>query len=190
MRLIRLVLVVLVCSVMQVVVGAGPALACSCAYAQPRIFVDNADEIVAGTLVRIEDPPQRPITSSADPVHYTVAVDRVYQGDVGAEVEFDSAVSGASCGLEGMVVDRRYIVFLDAHGPSRTASLCGGTAPASHRLESAVERLTGAPTRPAAATSVDEPPARTVAPRWSIATGVLGIALLGGIGLWLRRRTS
>ena len=201
MRILRLTLVALFCSGMLVTLGVGPALACSCAYTQTRDFVAMADEIVAGTLSREEDPPKNQHMSSGDPITYTLGVDRIYRGDFGAEVVFGSAVSGASCGLEGMVVDRRYVVFLNTDGADRTASLCGGTAPATSRLQAAVERLTGAPTQPAGTvddrSSTDEPPAtstddaraHTVAPRWTIGIGILGIALLGGAGLWLRRRT-
>ena len=75
-------------------------------------FVDGADEIFAGTLTGMSGPPERGVVSSTDPITYTVAVDAVYRGDVGSVAFFESAMSGASCGLEGMTVDRRYLVFV------------------------------------------------------------------------------
>ncbi len=147
MRLLRLLLLaVFVSSGMVVTGGAGPAFACSCAYQQTL-----ADEIFAGTLVSMADPPQRDVMSSTDPITYTVAVDAVYRGDVGIVAVFGSPMFGASCGLESMVVDRRYLFFVSTDGSDRTASLCGGTGPATPSRLDAVERLTGAPAQPAVA---------------------------------------
>jgi hypothetical protein len=202
MRLLRLLLIVVVCSGTLVTVGAGPALACSCAYGQTRDFVRGADEIVAGTLVGMDGPAQRRILSSTDPIRYTVAVDHVYRGEAGSVVEFESPASGASCGLEGMVVDRRYVVFLNADGATRTANLCGGTAPATPHLEAAVQRLTGSAT--GAFVGASAPPAGADEPSsapglsshatvsgWTIAGGAgLAIALAAGTALWVRRRAA
>lgn len=188
MRLLRLVLAGLLVAALDAVllmtVGAAPASACSCAYAQPRQFVDGADEILAGTLVQVDQPSRGLFSSSSDPVSYTVAVDDVYRGTLGTEVEFESAQDGSSCGLEGMEVDRRYVVFLQTDGETRTASLCGGTALATDRLESAVARLAGAPTQPVGAPVGG---ARGDGPPWIAGAGVLATALVGGV-LLLRRR--
>ncbi|MBC2934296.1 hypothetical protein H7342_14915 [Nocardioides sp. zg-1228] len=189
---------------MLVPVGPGPAYACSCAYQHTADFVEGADEIFAGTLVSMADPPEHDVMSSADQITYTVAVDAVYQGDVASTTVFESPISGASCGLEGMVVDRRYLVFVSTDGSGRTASLCGGTAPATPGRVNAVERLTGAPAQPAvgmddaaaasggvAGATDDDEPAQPAISRWTISTaGIIGVAALLGAGLQLRRRAT
>lgn len=202
MRLVRSVLLTLIVSSgMLVTWGAGPAFACSCAYQHAPGFVDGADEIFSGTLVRTEDPPEQDVMSSTDPITYTVEVDAVYRGDVGSTAVFESPMSGASCGLQGMVVGRRYLIFLSTDGSERAASLCGGTAPATPRRVMAVERLTGAPAPQsvlvdeasaasevvASASSGDEPRQAAIW-RWTI--GVIGVAAFLGAGLLLRRRPA
>ncbi len=178
--------------------GAGPALACSCAYQDTADFVGGADEIFTGALVSMADPPDHEVMSSSDPITYTVAVDAVHRGRVGSTATFQSPRSGASCGLDGMVVDRRYLVFLATDGPKRTASLCGGTAPATPRRVKAVERLTGAPAPPALTAS--EPAAARAAgdaesaqagdPPWPVGAAVVGVAALLGAALLLSRRAT
>lgn len=176
--------------------GAGPALACSCAIQRIPEHVGYADEVFAGTLVNMVRPSQQGVWRSTDPVTYTVAVDAVYQGDVGSVAVFESAVSSASCGLEGMVVDRRYLVFTTMEGDVQTASLCSGTAPATPRRLSAVQRLLGAPTQPAAVVedkdALSEPAAvaGSGVSSWAIGGALVGGAALLAAGLRLRRRSS
>ncbi len=203
MRLLRLILLtVVVSSGMLVTAGAGPASACSCAYEHTPELVEGADEIFSGTLVSMADPPQHDVMSSTDPITYTVAVDAVYRGDVGITAVFGSPMSGASCGLEGMVVDRRYVVFVSTDGSERTASLCGGTAPATPGLVNDVERLTGALAHPTVTVdgtaagagpwlpaNRDDEPAQAAIATWTISIGIIGLALLGA-GLQLRRRAA
>ena len=189
MRLLRLLLTVLATAGALVVVTAGTASACSCATDRTGDFVESADEILAGTLVEVREP-RALLFRSDDPVTYTLDVDAVYRGEVGEEVVFESARDGASCGLEGMEVDRRYVVFLDLEGDQRSAGLCGGTGPATAALESELERLTGPPAEP---TPEDLPPgggsddesARSALPAWALGAGA--ISLVGLVGtLWLR----
>lgn len=200
MRLLRFLLLTVVVLPGSVVIGgSGPAFACSCAYQDVPDAVVGADEIFAGTLVRMEDPPQRAVMSSSDPITYTVAVDSVYRGDLGMSTTFESPMSGASCGLEGMLVDRRYLVFLSTDGPRRTASLCDGTALATPKRINAVERLTGAPAHPAyeakGATAAGEAPAARdgespVADTSTWVVSVAGVAALVGMWLQWRRRAT
>ena len=203
MRPLRLVLlVVLLASGMLVTGGAGTAFACSCAYQRTPEFVGMADEIFAGTVVSMVDPPKQAIMSSTDPITYTVAVDAVYRGDVGVTAVFGSPMSGASCGLENIVVDRRYLVFLSTDGSERTASLCGGTAPATPRRLDAVERLTGPPAQPTAVADTtavasgaepratrDDRLAQASGWTWTVG-GIIGVGVLLGVGLMLRRRST
>lgn len=202
--MIRLTLAVLLGIGGLVLAVAGPSFACSCAMASTKDYVQGADVIVTGTLAELQDPPQQQVMSSTDPVTYTVTVDRVFKGDAGSEVEFTSAVSGASCGLEGMTADRRYTFFLNEGADGLTASLCGGTAPARGGLEKQVIRWTGpaatpaaapspparspaAPTTPAVESADAGTPSRSPAP-WLLATAAG--AVLAGVGLWRWRRRA
>lgn len=183
MRLLTSVLLTVLASLgIVVTAGSGPALACSCAFGRMPEYVGYADEVFAGTLVDVERPSTKGIWSSNDPVTYTVEVDAVYQGDVGPTADVESAVSGASCGLDGMVVDRRYLVFTTIDGTVPTASLCGGTAPATPERLAAVERLLGAPTPPvAAAQDVDLQPEVRPATGTDDAGSGMSVWIVGGV---------
>jgi hypothetical protein len=112
-------------------------------------------------------------------------------------------MSAALCGLESMVVDRRYLIFVCVDGSQRVAGLCGGTAPATSEQLNAVEQLTGAPARPAVvandtaapgfvarAASNDEA-AQFAVPKWTIGTAsLIGVAAFLGAGRHLRRRLA
>jgi hypothetical protein len=198
MRAIRLTLAVLLGGGVLVFVVAGPAFACSCAVVSTKGYVGYADVIVTGTLIDMKDPPQQPIMSSGDPITYTVEVDRTFKGQPSGEVKFTSAMSGASCGLEGMKLDRRYTFFLNTGGDGLTASLCGGTASANHGLETQIIRWTGPPATstdvaPPAPSRVpdsadEDSPAQSAVPLWIVATAGGGIAVLAAAGTLLRRR--
>lgn len=126
--------------VVTMAIGLTPALgvtwaaACSCATASDKANAKNADAVFTGTLLRRDVPAQ--ITSSADLATLTFAVSRVYKGDVAAEQQVTTAVSGASCGLE-ITGSGPFLVFAgrepatDSRSGSRTlgANLCGGTRP-------------------------------------------------------------
>ncbi len=196
-----IVLTVLVSGASLVTWGAGPALACSCAYQHMPEFVDGADEIFAGTLTGTSGPPERGVVSSTDPITYAVEVDAVYRGDVGSVAYFESAMSGASCGLEGMEVDRRYLVFVSTDGSERAATSCGGTAPATPGRVDAIERLTGAPAEPAVGADTRKPraadgvvgagaPEQRTVPAWTIVAAGIGAAALLGARLRRRRRAG
>lgn len=193
-----IVLTVLVSGASLVTWGAGPALACSCAYQRTGEFAAAADEIFTGTLTAMTEPPRTGVVSSTHPITYTVAVDAVYRGDVGSVAFFESAMSGASCGLEGMTVERRYLVFVGTDGSKRAATSCGGTAPATPARMDAIERLTGAPAEPATAVVAttsraaagargEEDSGLRAVPARTIVTAGIGAAVLVGAGL-LRRR--
>jgi len=196
MRALRLLLAGVLGALSLVVVTATPSFACSCAAASTEQYVDGADVVVTGTVADREPPPERPVMSSGDPVTYTVDVERRFKGDGQDPLQVLSAISGASCGLEGVRVGRRYVVFATVgRGGDLWASLCGGTAPWSADLEAGVVAATGPGTvaPPSAApagtagTSGDLPEEAEggfLAAPVALATGV-GLALLAGL-LWLR----
>lgn len=123
--------------------GAAPAVACSCEPANRGQHAKEADAVFAGTLTDIDRPRGIPVISSGDEARYTFDVDAVYAGDVASAAVVASAWSGAGCGLEGMTVGERYVVIAYRDGKGLGATLCGGTGPASPRLEGQVSNALG-----------------------------------------------
>jgi hypothetical protein len=143
MRSFRIVLAALVLGAGLVLLGGGPAFACSCAVLSPAEHAEGADVVFAGTLTDIDEPRRLPVVSTAEESRYTFEVDAVYAGDPAPVTRVGSAWSGASCGLEGLEVGERYVVFAYVDGEGLDASLCGGTGPASPRLEGQVSNALG-----------------------------------------------
>ena len=135
------------------------AFACSCVAGSAEEYVDRADVVVSGRFVARDQPGR--IVSSLDPVTYTVEVDRVHKGTASAELEVLTAVSGASCGLEGVALDRHYLVYATYEGAELWVGLCGGTASATPQRLREVEAVTGPARPPAARTANDPDPGRT-----------------------------
>lgn len=202
MRALRLLLAGVLGALSLVVLGAPPSFACSCANVSTPEYVDGADAVFTGTVVDKQPPPKRPVMSSTDPVTYTLDVERTFKGDLSDPLPVLSAVSGASCGLEGVRVGGRYVVFAaQGRGGALWASLCGGTAPWSADLEADVVAAAGPGAAPVAepaepaepAASPDDMAAGTetrpaeggfLAVPVALAAG-LGLVLLAG-ALWLR----
>jgi hypothetical protein len=126
MTLPRLILAALLSAGGLVLLTPGSAQACSCVSGDTATNAEWADVVFTGTLVEITPPPDRPIMSSGDPATYSFDVVGVHQGEVGPAAEVRSAVSGASCGLEGMRTESRYVVFATRNA-GLWANLCGGT---------------------------------------------------------------
>jgi hypothetical protein len=111
-----------------VVVSATPAHACSCAPASEAEFFRLADVVFTGTLIDRKEPPWRPVRSTTDPATLTFEVSRVHKGEAERLQEVETAMSGASCGLE-IEGSGPFLVFANhaRDGATQTASLCGGT---------------------------------------------------------------
>ena len=150
-------------SLLVVAGAAGPAAACSCVISTPAQQLRGADVVIPGVLVSMQDPPRRRLMSSSDPITYTVAVESTYKGDPRAEVVFTSPMSGASCGLERMEVDRRYTFFLtrvrpgvsrflDLEPGDLVGGLCSGTRPSREAVDPDVAELAGPPVLAATST--------------------------------------
>jgi hypothetical protein len=146
----RLLLAGLLTAVGLVALTPATSYACSCAVADPEAYVDWADVVFTGTLTDVEPPPQHQVMSSMDPNTYTFDVDRVFEGEVGPTAEVQSAMSGASCGLEGMKAGRDYVVYATHHQGALTTGLCTGTGPVDLEHVESIEQVTG--------------PGRTIAP--------------------------
>lgn len=155
-----------------------PAAACSCVSGTARDFADWSDTIFVGTLTDVTPPSGGTSMSSVAPATYRFEVSAVFEGEAHEVTEVLSAQSGASCGLEGMAVGTRYLVFAghqDTEGEpddALWATLCGGTQPASDGLLAQVEDLVGP--------SGDPLPGEALAPATS---GSMGPRLLGLIGM-------
>lgn len=156
MTALRLLLAGLLGSLGLVALTPTTSFACSCAMGGPKQYAAWADAVFAGTLTEVTPPSAGAAMSSTDPVGYAFDVDLVLRGEVGASVTIQSASLGASCGLEGMRVGERYLVFAQAARDDRLeANLCGGTQPARDGLIAKVEQVTG-PGQPPMAAPVPE----------------------------------
>lgn len=144
MTALRLALAGLLAACGVVFLTPASSYACSCVSGRPQDFAAWADTVFTGTLTEVTPPPQREVMSSGDPVTYAFEVDAVHEGDVGGTVEVTSAVSGASCGLEGLETGTRYLVFATGDPGRLEAGLCGGTGPVGDELPASYERVLGA----------------------------------------------
>lgn len=180
MRAVRLLLAGVLGALPLVVVTGPAAFACSCVEGDTAQHVDGATVVFTGTATDKEPPPQRPVMSSGDPVTYTFDAERAFKGDVPPSVPVLTAMSGASCGLEGVRLGQRYVVFASQDpGGDLWASLCGGTAPWSADLEAQVVSVAG--------------PGEPDAPAAELGSLALPVALASGLvlvllaaALWLR----
>ena len=156
-----------------------------------------AYEVFVGQVTRVA---RTDVGQSNALARYTVAVTRTYKGSVGSSATVASAVSGASCGLEGVEAGRSYVFFTQNGGDGLEANLCGGTSLVTGERAPQVEAVTGAGTAVTARPAVQAAPAPThaAAPQASVPTtalavlAVLGALALGGIVLgivrWRRSR--
>ena len=113
------------------VLGAAPCAACSCAPRDPREMLTSADAAFVGVLVKkeIKNPPLR---SSAEPAIYTFRVEEEVKGRLGDTIDVESAVHGASCGLEVEVGQRTGVIVARRRGVW-TSNMCSQLSPAELR---------------------------------------------------------
>ena len=201
MNPVRVLLAALL-GVAAVAVVGPPAHACSCAEVGVPAHVRSADVVLLATVTRIEEPPLRRIMSSGDPRTYHLDVDTVFEGRAAGEVR--SAMSGASCGLEGIVEGDRYLIFAeDRDQDGLWAGLCGGTSPVTPALVRRVVAVTGPgepvgegePAEPVAGDTEPghdlDPPAQPAVPLWLVAVPSLALAAaLVALVAWRRRRAG
>jgi len=120
--------------VLQGLVFAGSALACSCAPASPAESLAAADAAIVGRLLAVD--PRGPARAA-----YRYAVLRVYRGrdliERGSVLEVLSSRSSAACGLPDRV-GGRFGLFLGRERRLWLGSLCGVTLP--RRLRAAAQQ--------------------------------------------------
>lgn len=144
MTMRRLVLLLGLLLVPLMWLGAEPALACSCVPSTTADQVERADAVVLGRLTEQ--------ARAGTELVYTFFGEERFKGGSVPGFEVRTSESGASCGVTGLVVGRRYVVFMDEEGDRLLANSCGGTRPASPRFVQDVEEITGR------GTSFDLPP--------------------------------
>ncbi len=116
--------------------SVNPAYACSCAALTPEQYVDDADIIVIGTVVRLIEtteefstPEEKPDGQIPD-VDAAVQVERYLKGSRSAEIEVDDPPSGGTCGfLEQESLGQRYLLFLTGETSPLQTHLCSGSTP-------------------------------------------------------------
>lgn len=179
--------------------SAGPAGACSCVETSDDEAFAAAAVVFAGVVTGRQDPPPAQVQSSADPATWSFAVSTVYKGDVLEGQQVQSAMSGASCGLE-LRVGGEYLVFADRQGPL-TGNLCNGTRELAN---AAVPESFGPGEAPTSEEEAGPPGAVGVVgeevggddesswfPRSTIAVlAVLSAAVVGGVTLARSRRPA
>lgn len=179
-----LALVLLACGVVGV--SAAPALA-ACPAPQQRTLEQHtmvADAIFTGTVTHRE--------VDGDSRVYTVAVERVYKGDVPAEATVSTPVKAAQCGLR-LDADADYVFLATATDGELSVDSRDGTAPATESRVGHLERLLGAGTpaaepEPAEATFTlvageKATLSRLAAPGLALViVGLLGLLLVAAIG--------
>jgi hypothetical protein len=105
------------------------ALACSCATLSSKMKLRHADAVFRGRAIAQRDlkagAKQR---SSADPISWTFAVERVLKGRVSRRQKVQSPSSEASCGVQFKVGDRYQVYAKRTRGVLST-HLCSGTKP-------------------------------------------------------------
>ncbi|BBI34978.1 hypothetical protein KCTCHS21_43770 [Cohnella abietis] len=86
----------------------------------------------------MENPEQKEIMSSADPVKVTFEVQTVWKGQIENKTVVNTAVSGASCGYTGFALGAEYVVYAYGNADKLETGMCERTK----LLESADEDIT------------------------------------------------
>ncbi len=175
------VLAGLLLTVVAAVVAPTPvACACSCAALDTDQAMANASVVFDGDVVETSLPTAG---DSAEPVVYTIVVTRVYHGRVPATVVVRSAVAEASCGVE---LRGRVTVFGHGSVEDMRTTLCSAPGTIDRSRLGAGHPPDAAPS----ATPTAEPPTTSPVATGPLLWGTLaGVLALGGVAIWLVRRT-
>lgn len=186
----RRLLAALILAGCGVVLGQLPAHACSCVSGSMQSHAKQASDVFTGTVSDVSRQRSGKLVTT-----YTVAVERVYKGDVRtATVQVSSTGSTRSCALTDLQADRSYLFFVRADGSELSANSCGGTAPASNTMLTRVERLLG-DGRPATPPQVPKAEFTRVADAQPdslsrLAAPGVALVLAGLLGLFVVRRLN
>ena len=196
-------MLVLTMLLVGMIFSTGTAQACSCAAGSPQQHFRGADAVFTGEIV--DRSGQRRIdygqASGPGEFTYTVAVDRVFKGEVAETQEFVSGTDGASCGVvfpqDGSIMVFGQIVKGQSGGqgeaPQYSTNLCSGsqtTSTAPTGFGDGSPPPTSAGYEGSTQTDPDEDMGQSAVPNWALVAGAaLLVALaLGGVLLVARRR--
>lgn len=145
-------LAALALAVGSLVLFAAPAQACSCVASTPAEQAERQPYVFVGRVLSATEGGR----GSLEIVH-EVEVDRVFKGEVPAQVRLASGAISASCGL-GRLPDRRPLVFFAGDAPLLGGSeappgtlysyLCDGTGPMTGRVLAQLIAALGEPVAP------------------------------------------
>lgn len=125
--IVRMVLAVLLVAGGLIVVGAGPALACSCRAGVPvEDSLSESDAAFVGVFTGRDDPIVPGGLIGAVVNHFLV--ERSVKGDIGDRIDVQAAASGASCGLE-LEVGQRTGLLLRNDAGGWASGLCSQVEP-------------------------------------------------------------
>jgi hypothetical protein len=186
----RFVLLALALSAVVVARSASPAHACSClgierTLANPQGF----EAAFVGTVVEAPEPFTS--GSSAQLVDWKFRVDKVYRGELPATIVVKSAISGASCGFEGMQVGSQVGVLLRREGNDWQSGLCSSGPPQLFTVlgESRPPGEAVTPTTPTVGTDDDDDDGLPTGGVIAIWGGVVAAAIAGA-AWFTHRRTA
>lgn len=172
-------------SMLAMVVTTAVAAACSCAEMSTAEHAAQAD-VVARVIVEHVNMPASDATDG-QLATYTMRPTYVWQGDVISQFKVTSEPSGAACGLEGISRGQDLVVFAQESGDGFSATLCGGTAPASDALVAELLQVMG----PGVAVDADpaERPGEWV---WPTITAAGAVVVIGAVVAvwWFRPRKN
>lgn len=191
---LRLLAVALLAAGIPAVVPAPLACACSCVGYTTKQAVASATVVFEGDVV--DRQPASP-GMFGDEAAYTIAVTRVYKGELGAWVQVSAATAESACGvaLKGHV-----LVFANGRGDDLSTNLCSapmvvekaklGTGRAPGPATGAT--TPGSTVAPPSATPSLSPdsgaPANSGVPPLAL-WGAAGAVAVAALAIWLIRRT-
>lgn len=185
--LLRLLAVVFLAVGAHAVVPVPVACACSCAPLDTRQALAGATAVFEADVLGWK---RAPTGSHGDPISYTVAVTRVYKGEVPSRVEVISEGSEAACGVE---LTGRVTVFARDRAGELTTNLCAAPWPLD-RTKLGIGR-TPVPATPDQVTPSPSPsPTRAPSAAESLPPlvlwGMAGLVAMAAVITWLFRRAG
>ena len=171
-----------------------PAYACSCAVEPLPAVIGRADAAILGTITEVERPPSWPrfspsfpfVTLAPDPGApevWTVAVDRVWKGQVGATVQVRSDTPATSMCAPYVSSGTSYLIYAMQDGEGLQRQICQRLVEQAQAADDLAQLGPGAlPLPGAAAADVRGSP-------WPfIAVALLLLAALFILAQWRRQR--